>query len=142
MAMPARDFVQAAQASDQYEIDAGRVAIIQSQDPRVRAFARQMIRDHTKTSHALRQAALASGMTPPPMALSDDGEKFLSQLQSLKGPDFDKAYGTQQILAHQSALVVEQGYAATGSDANVKRAAQSAVPIIQQHLSMAQQMQP
>ena len=140
--MPTRDFVQAAEASDQYEIEAAQDAIIQSHDPQVRAFAQQMIRDHAQTSQALQQAVLASGMTPPPMALNDDGQKMLSTLQSLREPDFDMAYWRQQALAHQSALVVEQDYASTGSDANVRRAAQSAVPIIQQHLLMARRMQP
>ena len=139
--MPTRDFVQAAQASDAYEIEAAQDAITQSHDPQVQAFAQQMIRDHTRTSQTLRQAVLASGMTPPPIALNDDGEKMLSALQSLREPDFDRAYWRQQALAHQSALAVEQDYVSTGADFNIRRAAQSAVPIIQQHLQMAQRMQ-
>ena len=48
----------------------------------------------------------------------------------------------QQVLAHVSALVVEQGYAAGGSDPNLRQAAQSAVPVIQRHLQMARQLTP
>ncbi len=140
MPMRTRDFVQTAAASDHYEILAGQVAVVESQNPQVRAFAQQMIQDHTRISQALRQATTASGMPPPPISLSDDGQKFLAQLQSLKGPDFDRAYVRQQVLAHQQALVVEQGYAAGGSDPNVRQAAQSAVPVIQHHLQTAQQM--
>ena len=141
-AMPTRDFVQAAQGSDQYEIEAAQVALIQSRDPHVRAFAQQMIQDHTVTSARLRQAALASGQTPPPMGLNEDGQRMLSQLQSLRGAEFDAAYGRQQVMAHQAALVVEQGYASSGQDAGVRRVAQSAVPVIQRHLQMAQQLRP
>ena len=100
-----------------------------------------MIQDHTSTTQALRQATLESGMPPPPMGLSDDGAKFLAQLQSLSGPEFDKSYGRQQVLAHQEALVVEQDYAAGGADPNIRRAAQSATPLIQHHLEMARQLQ-
>ena len=138
--MPTQDFVKSAAASDQYEILAARVANIEAQDPNIRAFAKRMVQDHTKTSQALRQATTASGTLPPPMGLSDDGQKLLAQLQSLTGPDFDKAYGRQQVLAHTQALVVEQRYAANGADANIRRAAQSAVPIIQRHLEMARQL--
>ena len=138
--MPTRDFVQAAGASDHYEIQAARVAVVEGQDPRIRAFARQMMRDHAQTSQALEQAALASGRAPPPPGLSGDGQQFLAQLQSLRGADFDKAYARQQVLSHHAALVVEEGYAAGGSDPNVRRAAQAAVLIIRRHLEMAQQL--
>ena len=109
--MPTKDFVQAAAASDQYEILAAQVALTQSQNPHLRAFAQQMIVDHSRTSQALAQAALASGLPPPPKALNDDGAKNLAQLQSLSSAAFDKAYVRQQVLADHSALVVEQDYA-------------------------------
>ncbi|WP_174301013.1 DUF4142 domain-containing protein [Caulobacter sp. S45] len=140
--MSARDFVKAASASDQYEIQAARVAEVESRDGSVRAFARKMIQDHTRTRQALQQASLASGMPPPPDGMNDDGQKLLSQLQSLRAPDFDRAYVRQQVLSHQEALVVEQGYAADGSDPNLRRTAASAVPIVQHHLDMARRLQP
>jgi predicted outer membrane protein len=68
----AKDFAMAAAQSDQYEIQAGRDAIAQSQNRQLRAFAQQMIDDHTRTSESLRQAVAASGMTPPPQAMSSD----------------------------------------------------------------------
>lgn len=134
------DFVTAAQQSDQYEMLSSRIALIASQNPAVRGFAQQMIGDHAGTSQSLRQAATRSGLTPPPPGLGADQSRLLSALQSLTGPDFDKTYAKQQVLAHQQALVVEQGYATNGSDANVRQAASAAVPIIQQHLQMARQM--
>ncbi len=139
--MSAHDFAQAAAESDQYEIEAAEVAAINSQDTSVKAFARQMIQDHSQTRQSVQQAATASGMAPPPMALSDSGQKMLAELQGLQGPEFDKAYVRQQVLAHHQALVVEQGYAANGSDPSLRQAAQSAVPMIQQHLDTAQRMQ-
>ena len=60
-------------------------------------------------------------------------------LQSLKGPEFDKAYWQHQALSHHSALVVEQAYAANGDDPAVRRAAASAVPMIQAHLTAAEE---
>jgi predicted outer membrane protein len=39
--------------SDAYEIEAARVALDRSRDPRVRSYAREMIRDHQKTTDAL-----------------------------------------------------------------------------------------
>ncbi len=139
-AMSATDFAQAAAQSDQFEILEGRTVLAQSRNLQVRAFAQQMIQDHTQTTAALRQAAMKSGLTPPTPSLGGDQAKMLGSLQSLRGPDFDRAYAKQQALAHTSALVVEQGYAAQGADPNLRQAAQSAVPMIQQHLRQAQQM--
>jgi putative membrane protein len=136
----ARDFAMSAAQSDQYEIEAAHDAAAQSRNPQVRAFAREMIEDHTRSGEALRQAATAAGLPPPPAAMSGDEAKMLAALQSLTGPDFDEAYIRQQILAHDQALAVEQSYAQSGSDATLRQAAQATIPIIQRHLEMARQI--
>ena len=136
----AKDFALAAAQSDRYEIVAGHVAITQSRDPKIRAFAKAMIDAHTRTSQDLSRAAMASGLPPPPPAMSSDQAAMLSSLQSLRGADFDKAYAGQQVIAHSGALAVEQSYATAGTDMNLKAAARAAVPIIQRHLEMAQQI--
>lgn len=135
-----RDFAQAAAASDAFEILEGQTAAVQSQDPRVRAFAQQMIQDHMRTSQALMQAVMKSGLPQPPMGLNQDQSHLLYGLQSLKGPEFDRLYATQQALAHQEAVTTIQGYAARGSDPNLKQAAMAALPLIQHHLEMAMQL--
>jgi putative membrane protein len=65
---PPQDFAVAAAQSDQYEVMAGRLAEVQGQSPRVKAFAQKMIRDHTQMSEDIRRAAVASKMSPPPSA--------------------------------------------------------------------------
>jgi putative membrane protein len=136
----AKDFALAATQSDQYEIEAGWVAVTQSQNPRVRAFAQQMIDAHTRTQQDICTAATASGLAPPPLAMSSDQAALLSALQSLRGTDFDQAYARQQVLAHDQALAVEQSYAAAGTDPNLTALARVGTPLIQHHLEMAQQI--
>ena len=135
-----REFVQAAGQSDAFEMLEAQTVLGQSRDPQVRSFAQQMLRDHGQTSSALRDATARSGLKPPPMGVSTDQAQLLGALQSMKGREFDRAYFRHQALAHQSALVVEQGYAATGDDPAVRQAAASAVPLIYSHLAMAEQM--
>ncbi|MBV9590232.1 MAG: DUF4142 domain-containing protein [Hyphomicrobiales bacterium] len=134
------DFVVAASQSDQYEIEAGKDAEVQSNDLRVRTFAQQMIRDHTRTIEILRQAAMSSGLPIPEPSVSSDQARLLSSLQSLRGAEFDRTYARQQVLAHEQAVTVADSFAAAGSDANLRNAAASALPIIQEHLKMAQQL--
>jgi putative membrane protein len=133
-------YVAAAGHSDQYEIQAGRLVVTQSQNERVRAFGQQMIDHHMQTHQALAQATSKAGAPPPPDTLDGDQQRMLSALQSLRGADLDRAYVTQQVNAHVSALVTQQAYAASGDDPDLKAAARSAVPVIQSHLDVARQM--
>jgi putative membrane protein len=135
-----KDFVMAASQSDQYEILAARVAAVQSQDPRVQTFAQKMIQEHTRLSQDLHNAAVASGLPAPDPGMSSDQAMLLSGLQGLRGRDFDKTYARQQELAHAQAVAVAESFATAGSDPDLRKAAQSALPSIREHLKMAQQL--
>ena len=65
---------------------------------------------------------------------------MLAALQSLREPEFDRAYWKQQVLAHHSALTTTQQYATNGDSPAVRKVATSAVPIISAHLAMAERM--
>lgn len=134
------EFAKQAAQSDQFEILSGRVAEVQSPDPRIRALAETLIRDHSRTSAAVKEAARQSGLKPPPDGMDADQSRLLYSLQSVSGAEFDKLFLTQQAVAHQGALAVQQTYASSGSDPNLKRAAAAALPVIQQHLQMVRQM--
>jgi putative membrane protein len=129
-----------ASQSDKYEIEAARVAEVEGRDPRVRSFAQQMIVDHARLDEDLRRAAAASGMSPPQPGMSSDEAALLSSLQSVRGADFDRTYARQQALAHAQAVAVEGSFATAGLDPNLRKAAQSALPMIQDHLRGAQQL--
>jgi putative membrane protein len=135
-----KEFAAAMSQSDQYEIFAAKVALVESHDPRVRAFADTMIKDHTKTSQELQKAAAASGLPPPDPGMNGDQARLLESLQSVASPDFDKLYSKQQSLAHTQAVTVDETFANTGSDANLQATARSALPILREHLKMAQQL--
>ncbi len=135
-----REFVQQAGESDTFEIMESQSALAESKNPQVLAFAQQMIRDHTGTSQALRDATGRAGLKPPPMQVGAAQAPMLAALQSARGRDFDRVYWKQQALAHRSALTVEQQYAATGDTPAIRQTAAATVPIIQQHLAMAEQM--
>ena len=136
-----REYVQAAGQSDAFEMLEANTALTQSRDPRVLAFAQQMIRDHGQLSQTLQQATTQAGVKPPPKGVGADQAPLLGALQSLRGTDFDRAYWRHQALAHRSALTTTQLYASNGDDRTIKQAAATAVPVIAAHLAMAEQMQ-
>ena len=117
--------MQDASQSDATEIAASKVALKNSSDPHVKKFAQQMITDHTKLSHAMAALVSKKGFTSTPSADS----ALVGKLQTLKGKE-----------AHQRAVDLFQQESTSGTDAQLKAAAQHALPTIKHHLAMAQQL--
>ena len=134
----ALDFATSASQSDQFEIQTARIVLAQSQDPRVRAFAQQMIADHSQMADSLRQAAMTSGLVLPPPSMTSDQAMTLMALQT--SADLDKDYIRQQVLAHHQALAVQQSYAETGRDENLVRLATSEMAVVKRHLQTVEQI--
>lgn len=135
-----REFVQAAAQSDQFEMSESQTAVAQTRDPDVRAFALRMIREHQDMRRSLTQATTRAGLEPPPMAMSADQAQLLGALQSQTGAQFDQTYMHHQALAHGSALVTAQRYAANGDNPDLRQTAAAGATIIAAHLAMAEQM--
>ena len=136
-----REFLQATASADQFEILEAETVLAQSANPEVRAFATRMLQDHRQLSQAARDAAVRSGLKPPEMAMSADQAQSLGALQGASGSEFDRLYLRQQTLAHRSALAVEQIYAKSGDDRELRQLATSAIPLISSHADMAKQME-
>jgi putative membrane protein len=133
-------YVTQAAASDLYEIQSSQIAQSKAQRPEVREFAQMLITHHTQTTAALTAAARASGMTPPPPALTPMHREMIEQLQTAAAAGFDELYLGQQVPAHEMALALHQTYASDGDTPALRTAATAAVPIIQQHLTRAREL--
>lgn len=93
--------------------------------------------DHTKLTLSLKMAA------PHGVAVPKDNSDtaVLKSLSGLHGKDFDIAYIKQVGLAgHEKAVEAFQTEADGGQNADLKKAAQTALPTIKEHLKMAQQL--
>jgi predicted outer membrane protein len=134
---PDKEFVQAASMSSSTEIDAAKMAEAQSEDKDVKSFARHMAIDHTKLTAELKMAA-PHGVTVPK---DNSDTTVLASLKPLRGKEFDTAYIKQVGLAgHKKAVEVFQTEASSGQNAELKKAAQKALPTIKKHLEMAQDL--
>jgi putative membrane protein len=135
----APDFVMKAGIGDIYEIAAAKLAAEKAQDPKVKAFAKEMTTAHTKSSADLKTAIAASGQTALqlPTALPADMQSRLDDLGGKSPADFDKAYLDDQIDAHQNALNLLQRYAEDGDVEAIKTFATTTAPVVQQHLDNA-----
>ena len=139
-ATSASDYVSKAGAGDQYEIQSSKLVLSSSKNARLKGFANNMIKDHTKSTAMVKAAAMKGGMTPPPPMLDADGQSMISQLQGATGADRDKMYLQQQTAAHDKALALHQDYASNGDSAPLKAAAAKIVPVVQGHRAMLTSM--
>ena len=139
-AMPTSDYLKAAGASDMYEKRASQMVLQTTQNPKIRAFANEMIRDHTKSTAEVKAAAAKSGVTPGAPMLAPKQQSMLAELGTARGLARDNMYVGQQKTAHQEALATHRDYAATGDKPALKATAARIVPVVQQHIAMLDKM--
>jgi putative membrane protein len=134
----AQEFVDRAAKSDAFEIAAAKLAETNASSADVKAFAKKMIAAHTDSTLKIKKAA--EGAAPaitPDATLSDDQKGKLDDLRKLKGADFDKAYASGQVDAHEDALSLMRTYADKGEAPTLKAAAGEIAPVVSGHLDMA-----
>lgn len=137
------DFIAKAVMSDMFEIESSKLAVQKSGDPEVKAFAQQMISDHTKASADLKIAAMADGFTAAqiPTGLDEAHTKKISKLKEAKnGKDFDTLYTDDQNKAHDMAVSLFRDYGQDGDKANLKAFAQKTLPTLKMHEEMAEKL--
>jgi putative membrane protein len=126
-------FVSNASQSDMYEVQAAKIAQARSKNPDIQAFAKMMVKDHTKSTDMMKPLVQAAGQTPADK-LDDRRSGFIDHLNKASDADFDKVYVDQQVAAHKEALDLMNGYAKDGSDAGLKGGAAKIAPTVQMHL--------
>ena len=134
-------YILAAGRSDLYEIVASELAVDRSDSPAVRAFAHKMIADHTMTSQRLKEAIRQAGLNQvPPSALDTARKGMLTDLTNAQDDQFDAAYLSQQIAAHEDALALHSSYAEAGDQPALRAFAAETAPKIREHLKMVRDL--
>jgi putative membrane protein len=118
-------------ALNQGEIQAGTVAQSRAQNADVKAFAEQMVRDHTQLDE--KGSALATRLNISPML--PDSTLPNMQMEGLR------ALSDSRVAGHQRALAIVDAAIAQAQNAELRTALQTDVrPPVAQHLQMAQQL--
>lgn len=133
-------FLMMAAEGDIFEISSSQMAVMKSQNPRVRAYASMLIDHHTTTTNVALAQAKAAGITPPPAILQADKRDMITQLINAAPADFDRVYLSQQVPSHEQALALHTTYARNGDTAQLRTAAAGAVPFVTRHLAEARTM--
>jgi putative membrane protein len=134
-AIPAT-FVKKAALDGMTEVELGRIALLKSQDAKVRSFAERMVKDHGKANEALGAIAKRKGLSVP-MALDPEHRSLIQSLNAKSGTAFDTAYTGHMRGNHSKAIALFQG-AITGPDQDLATFAKETLPTLEQHEQMAQ----
>ena len=137
-----RDFVTLAAQSDMLEINSSKLALQKSDSDKTKTFAQKMIDDHTKTSTELK-GLVSSGKVKvsAPSALDKSHQEKLDKLSKLQGKDFTKQYDSMQVSAHKDAVSLFERYSKDGDNPDLKSFAGQTLPMLQEHLKMAQELE-
>jgi putative membrane protein len=134
-------FVHKASAMGNAEVKAANMALEKSSSQAVKAFAQQMVNDHTQVNQKLMALAQQKGLKSDVATQPDAKDMALSmKLKMQSGASFDKAYASRQVTAHQETIALFQQEAQSGKDPDIKQLAAQALPTLQQHLKMAQDL--
>jgi putative membrane protein len=138
MAPPARRldpdaaFLRTAHQGNLAQIALGRIAARKAVSPRVRGLGAQFAADSVRLDAAVRDTAKALDVALDPEPNSTVRQSVLLY-RSTSAEDFDTLFLTSQAALHKRAVRLVRIELADGDQAEVRRIAEGALPIIQRH---------
>jgi putative membrane protein len=122
------------------EVKFGELAQQQAARDEVKQFGQRMVDDHGKAADQLKQIAQNKGIELPQQLSDEDQEKY-AELQQKSGAEFDQAYTDEMVSDHEKDVDEFQKYVDEGKDADLIGFAEQSLPMLKEHLQLAQQTQ-
>lgn len=142
--MTAAQFVERAASGNTLEVESSTAAQEQADDPEVKAFAEQLIEDHTDALAKLMAAAETEGVPhnsgTTAVTMLPQHVKMLDMLSAETGEAFSAEYLQLQVQAHEDAIALHEAYVEHGADGALKDYAETVLPSLQNHLEKAQSL--
>lgn len=133
-------------AANKIDIDAGKAAVGKAHDPQVKAFAQQMITDHSALQKSVIQLGAKLNVKPADSPTQDSLKKQAAEtatrLKGLSGAAYDKAYIDNEVAYHQAVIdAVTNTLIPNAHNPELKSALQGAAPAFVGHLDHAKHIQ-
>jgi putative membrane protein len=133
-------------AADDIDVAYGKLALAGTKDPQVRAFAEQMVSEHSAVQKSVRELAAKLGVTAADSdvatGLKAKAKEITAKLGALKGKALEKFYIDNEVAYHQ---LVTDALAATlipsARNKELKAALEGAQPLFLGHLEHARRVQ-
>ena len=131
-------FIEHVARDGQAEVDLGHLGEQKAQTNEVKALARRLVADHTKSNQQLMKIAQQEQVQPPAQPSKSESNQR-AKLEKLNGQAFDRAFVKEIVQDHQKDIKYFQKEQSSLQDPQLKSFAQQTLPVLQQHLEMAQQ---
>jgi putative membrane protein len=133
-------------AANQIDIDYAKLALSKSKNKQIRAFAQQMVTDHSALQKSVFDLGAKLSVTPAESdaskSLKAGAEATKNKLKPLKSKAFDKAYIDNEIAYHKAVIdTVNKVLIPNAQNAELKSALSGAVPLFEGHLEHAEGVQ-
>ena len=135
-----KDFADSVASATQFEIQSSQLAQKYAKAPELKAFADQMIADHTKAAEEFKAALHGDGVAAPGDSMGITDLANYERLHLTTSNSFDGAYAKAQLNAHEKAVGLFQGYAKNGPSPELKAFAEKTLPILEHHLEMIKEI--
>jgi putative membrane protein len=122
------------------EVRLGELAQQQAASDAVKEFGQRMVEDHGMANDQLQQIAQQKGIELP-QEMSDEGQQLYDELQQKSGEEFDQAYMDEMVSDHEEDVEHFQQYAESGQDPDLTGFAEETLPVLEEHLQLAQKTQ-
>jgi len=134
-----KEFVEKAGTSGLAEVEMGQLGVQKAKNSQVKAFAKQMVADHTKANQELVTATKGKGVQVP-SSRTDMHKAMMEKFQQQEaGRSFDRAYMEQMIEDHKAAVeLFETAADDENLDINLRGYAKATLPTLRDHLKQAQ----
>ncbi len=134
------EFAVAAADGSMLEVQLGQLALTKASSPKVKEFAQSMVDDHSKANEELKSLAQTKNITLP-STISEEKQKDYDKLAEKSGADFDKAYSEFMVKDHKDDVDQFKKAAEKCEDAEIKSWAAEKLPVLENHLSMAESLE-
>jgi len=129
----------------QIDIRTAKLALQKSRNKQVRAFANEMIRDHTAVNRKALALLKKLNVTPADndtsRAISAEADAEYATLKGLKGAEFDKAYMDNEVAYHQKVNgALQNTLIPSAQNPELKSLLETGLKIFQGHEQHAEQL--
>ncbi len=139
------EIAHVAYTADNIDIRYAHLALAVSTNPEIHRFAKTMIRDHTAVND--QALALLKKLEAQPQdnflskSLSENAEKLVDEMSTLRGSAFDKRYAENELAYHKAVNdLVENSFIPNIENAEVKALFEAGLKIFKAHEGHAVKM--
>ena len=127
------------------DVAAGKQALAKSHNKTVRAFAQEMVRDHTavndKALALVKKLKVTPQDNPTSQALSKGAKAELDKLAKLNGAAFDRAYIDNEVAYHKTVNgALEKTLIPNAHNAELKSLLETGLTLFKEHQAHAEQV--